>query len=155
PRVGHPVGGTHGPAALEDQSAEGPDTWPDANAVVSLVEGVDPVPKDPGPCLGIAEGDTGNVTLAQHPGAIDHLLQDGVDVERGIDGPRDLRHPLGFPPAPPRLLVETGVLEGERGLIGESLAGGDLVTHEGVRLAERHAEHAYRVSPHGEGHGEV
>jgi len=46
PRVGHPVCGSHSPAALEDQSAQGPASRRDENAVISVIKSVDPVAED-------------------------------------------------------------------------------------------------------------
>ena len=109
-----------GPAARDHERPDAP-AGLDAHAREAPEVGAGPVAEDEPFAPGRPERDQRHVALAELAGALGHLLEDRVEVERGVDRARELRHDLGFAPAPLGVRVEPGVLEGHGRLVGERL----------------------------------
>ena len=67
----------------------------------------------------ISERDLGQIAPGQVPCAFYHPLQDGVQIEGGVEPLRKIGHQLNFSPFAFRVLVQASILDGDRGLGGK------------------------------------
>jgi hypothetical protein len=78
-----------------------------------------PLTEDDGIEGGVPEADERHVTAADFPRALGDARQYGLEIERGVDRAHHGRQQLGLAPPPARVLVEAGVLDGDRRLVGQ------------------------------------
>ena len=105
-----------------------------------------------GPVGRIAKGNRREIAREQISGARDHALQDGVEIERAVQVARQSRQDLGVLAPSSRVLVQRGVVQGERRQAREALQRVGILLQERVRFgpASTHDDDPQQLVAHQE-----